>query len=557
MIFDLYPGLPLLVGLVLMPLFGVTGRRIVSLLAPAASLVCFAAASPDAGWSFQMAQHEWVIWHSDALARVFALAFALYALIAGIYAWTETARGPKTASMALAAGGVGIAFAGDLLTLYFFWELLTIGSMFAIWYGGTREAIRAGFHYVMVHLFGGMCLLTGILLHLAHGGEGLQAVSLDTAAGWLILLGFVINAAVPPLHAWLSDAYPRASIYGTVFLAAFTTKSAVYALARFFPGADILVWAGAIMALYGVVYAVLENNIRRLLAYHIISQVGYMVCGVGLGTALAINGASAHAFSHIFYKGLLLMSAGAVIYSTGRGQLTELGGLARPLKWTLFFCMIGAFSISGVPLFNGFISKSMIISAASESHRGVAELMLLIASMGTFLHTGLKLPWFTFFGKDQGARVLRPVPRSMMLAMSLSAVVCVGNGVIPGLLYRMLPNPVDYHPYTTAHVIQSLELLIGTALGFWILRSKLGGQATVTLDTDRLYRGPSSWVVLNSGRVLHWAGLQANRTVSGLLSGSWHVINAVYNRVQTDALSSLIVAIWVMLSIVALLLFRR
>jgi hypothetical protein len=212
------------------------------------------------------------------------------------------------------------------------------------------------------------------------------------------------NAAVPPLHAWLSDAYPRASIFGTVFLAAFTTKAAVYALVRGFPGVDALVWLGVAMALFGVVYAVLENDIRRLLAYHIISQVGYMVAGVGLGTALALNGTSAHAFAHIFYKGLLMMSAGAVIYATGRGKLTELGQLAKPMKWTLILMMIGAFSISGVPFFNGFVSKSMIVSAAADAGRAPIELLLLLASMGTFLHTGLKLPWYTFFARDHGAQ---------------------------------------------------------------------------------------------------------------------------------------------------------
>jgi multicomponent Na+:H+ antiporter subunit D len=251
--------------------------------------------------------------------------------------------------------------------------------------------------------------------------DGVRGDAGDQLSAWLILAGMVTNAAVPPLHAWLSDAYPRASVFGTVFLAAFTTKAAVYALARAFPGVELLVWAGTIMALFGVVYAVLENDIRRLLAYHIISQVGYMVAGVGLGTALALNGTAAHAFSHIFYKGLLMMSAGAVIYATGRGKLTELGQLAGPLRWTLILMMIGAFSISGVPFFNGFVSKSMVVSAAAYADRAPIELLLLVASMGTFLHTGLKLPWFTFFGKDQGARVLRPVPVSMYVAMGLAA----------------------------------------------------------------------------------------------------------------------------------------
>jgi multicomponent Na+:H+ antiporter subunit D len=324
----------------------------------------------------------------------------------------------------------------------------------------------------------------------------------------------VTNAAVPPLHAWLSDAYPRASVFGTVFLAGFTTKAAVYALARGFPGVELLVWGGAFMALFGVVYAVLENDIRRLLTYHIISQVGYMVAGVGLGTALALNGSAAHAVSNIFYKGLLMMAAGAVIYATGRGKLTELGQLAGPLRWTLVFMMIGAFAISGVPFLSGFVSKSMVVSAAAYSDRGAIELLLLVASMGTFLHTGLKLPWFTFFGKDQGARVLRPVPASMYIAMALAAAVCVITGVLPGpTLYALLPFDATYQPFTAHHFVESLQLLTGTALGFWLLRVKLGGEPTTTVDIDRFYRQPILWVIDGAGAVLESVG---SRTRLGL-----------------------------------------
>jgi multicomponent Na+:H+ antiporter subunit D len=519
--FLFHPVLPFVLAAALVPPTAPTGRRALSLAAPAASLWLLLSLGDGARILLPLFGQDWVLLRLDALGYVFALAFILYAFIAAIYAWQETGAGPKAASLGLCGAGVGVVLAGDLLSLFLFWEWLTITSLFLIWLGNTPGAWAAGLRYVAFHLLGALMLLVGILSRVADGETGFAAMTLDHWSSWLILGGMLTNAAVPPLHAWLSDAYPRASVFGTVFLAAFTTKAAVYALARGFAGAEPLVWAGTVMALFGVVYAVLENDIRRLLAYHIISQVGYMVAGVGLGTALALNGTAAHAFSHIFYKGLLMMSAGAVIYATGRGTLTGLGGLAGSLRWVLVLMMIGAFSISGVPLFNGFVSKSMIVSAAGYADRGAVELLLLVASMGTFLHTGLKLPWFTFFGRDQGARVVRTVPASMYAAMGLAASVCVVTGLMPGAtLYVALPFDASYQPFTAHHVVESLQLLVGTALGFWLLRAKLGGEPTTSRDVDVLYRQPISWLVGGAGTALEAAGQNVRRLTGDAVEGA-------------------------------------
>lgn len=500
----LHPSLPVFAAALAVPVLNQSAQRIVALLSAilAAGLVFML--PEESGTSFEVAGYVLRPLDVDALSRVFAAAFSLYAVVSSIFAWRDTCTVTRAAALWLVGGGIGLVLAGDLICLFIFWELLAFSSLFLVWAGRDPSSSAAGFRYIFLHLSGGLCLLTGVIVHLQGGGPNtLASLPLAGPAAWLMLVGVLLNAAVPPLHAWLPDAYPRASLFGSIFLAAFTTKSAVYVLARLFPGADVLVWLGAVMALYGVVFAVLENDIRRLLGYHIISQVGYMVCGVGIGTALAVNGSAAHAFSHIFYKGLLMMSAGAVIWATGRGKLTELGGLAGPLRWVLVMCMIGAFSISGVPLFNGFISKAMVVSAAAEAHYGAIELMLVIASMGTFLHTGLKLPWFTFFGNaDQPTPVGRPVPRSMMLAMGLTAVICIVTGIYPAVLYAALPHPVDYHPYTIDHVIGALQLLIGTALGFWLLRGVLGGQPTITLDLDRFYRRPVRLAVASGSALL-------------------------------------------------------
>ena len=518
----IHPVLPFLLGAALVPLLGVTGRRIVSLLAPALGLALVLTLPEDASLPVHVLGFDLELLRLDALARVMAVAFTLYAVIAGIYSWRDEGALSKAGALALAGGGVGVVCAGDLLSLLLFWETLAISSMLLVWNDRSPQALAAGYRYILFHILGGLCLLAGFVLHVGAGGStAITAMELAGPAAWFFFFGIAINAAIPPLHAWLPDAYPRATIFGTVFLAAFTTKSAVYVLARLFPGAEPLIWLGAAMALYGVVFAVLENDIRRLLGYHIISQVGYMVCGVGIGTALALNGTAAHAFSHIFYKGLLMMSAGAVIYATGRGKLTELGNLARPLKWALVLMMIGAFSISGFPLFNGFISKAMVVSAAAEAKLPRIELMLTIASMGTFLHTGLKLPWFTFFGPPSATppAVLRPIPASMMLAMGLTALVCIVTGVAPNLLYARLPFAVDYHPYTLDHVLIALELLVGTALGFWLLRGILGGQATTTWDADRLYRRPLALLAESSSRGLGAAFAAAERGVRALGNG--------------------------------------
>jgi multicomponent Na+:H+ antiporter subunit D len=446
-----------------------------------------------AHWTFALPPYTLQLLRVDALSHVFGIIFSLIVCIGSLYAVHVRRGSEHAATLLYAAGALGVTYAGDWLTLFVFWELMAVASLFVVWSGGTERAHAAGFRYLLVHITGGSLLFCGILLHLADGGSfAIHALTTsDTrgAAFWLILLGVAINAAIPPLHAWLTDAYPAASTTGSVFLSAFTTKTAVYVLVRLFPGAEVLVWAGVIMTLYGVVYAILASDMRTLLSYHIVSQVGYMVTGVGVGTALALNGAVAHAFCHILYKALLFMGAGAVIHATGKRKLTELGGIAKYMPAVVLLYMVGAVSISGFPLFNGFISKSMIISAAAESHLPIAELLLALASIGTFLSIGLKLPYLAFFGPDSGIRPSR-IPPNMLLAMGIGACGCIALGVFPGWLYARLPFGATYHPYTVDHVISSLQLLLGTGIGFWWLLKKLGGEPTISVDTDWFYRKP-------------------------------------------------------------------
>ena len=486
----IHPGLVLIAGAWILPFCKGRVKRAVMILLPAAALVDCFLIQPGTYGVVRFLGQEVVFGRADRLSLVFSYVFALVALIGMIYSLHVDDDAQHVAALTYAGAALGAVFAGDFLSLFLFWELMALSAALLVLLRRVPAASAAGFRYVLVHVFGGLCLFAGIVVHWSQTGSlafGDLSPYAGSAAFALILIAFLVNAAVPPLGAWLPDAYPEATATGAVFLTAFTTKSAVYALVRGFAGTEILVWLGAAMAVYGVVYAVLENDARRLLAYHIISQVGYMVCGVGLGTELALNGATAHAFAHILYKALLFMGAGAVLQVTGLRKLSEMGGLYKTMPVTLALYMVGAFAISAVPLFSGFVSKSMVVSAAGESHRAAIYLLLTLASSGTFLHTGLKLPYYMFFGKDRGLRASEP-PRNMLVAMGLAAAACIVIGVVPVALYSRLPFRVDYIPYTVRHVTATLGLLGFTALGFLVLLKQLDPEPVISLDTDWFYR---------------------------------------------------------------------
>lgn len=446
----------------------------------------------------------------DPLSRIFATIFALITFLGGIYAFHIKDTLQQVATLIYSASAIGATFAGDFITLFIYWELMAVSSVILIWARRDSQSYNAGFRYLFIHIFGGSILLAGIVLHIFESNSTLIVAlnSRSSIANWLILIGFGLNAAIPPLNAWLPDAYPKASITGAVFMSALTTKTAVYALARVFPGWEILLILGTLMTVFGVVYALLTNDIRELLAYHIISQVGYMVAGVGIGTQLSINGSTAHAFSHILYKALLFMGAGAVIYSTGTSRLNQLGGLVKLLPITFILYLIGGFSISSVPLFNGFISKSIIVHAALEKSTMVpssemnvlliAVFIMNLAMIGTFLSTTLKLPYYVWFHKDKPDEQLQsnPIPFNMHLGMALTAMLCIIFGLKPSLLYTYLPFNMDYHPFEITHLSETLEILLATFVVFWIFRLKLKPEPLILLDFDWFYRRPKKYLKL-------------------------------------------------------------
>jgi len=461
----------------------------------------------------------------DALSIVFAHVFAIQALIGFIYAFHVDDRWQHMAACMYIGGAFGCLFAADYVTLFIFWELMSVASTFLIWLNRKPASNKAGIRYFLFHVMGGLFLLCGLLLRYQATGN-FEFGAADPSAGnfydILIMLGFCVNAAVVPLHAWLPDAYPEATVTGAVFMSAYTTKTAVYVLLRAFSGFEILAIMGTLMTLYGVFYATIENNARRILGYHIVSQVGYMVAGVGIGTAMTINGACAHAYAHILYKGLLFMGAGALLYSAGTAKLSELGGLFKRLPWVFALYMVAAVSISGFPLFSGFISKTMTITGAAEAHHTWLAVGMELAAVGTFLSVGIKLPYFAWFGKEDCGIDLKPIPVNMYIGMSIGAALCFIIGVRPGLLYDLLPNPVEYVPYTSWHVLQSMMLLSFTGLGFYILRKKLVPEAKINLDFDYVYRWVGRLVLGIAGKVIApldnwWSEFYARVGLKGMI----------------------------------------
>jgi multicomponent Na+:H+ antiporter subunit D len=519
--FWLHPAAILLLGGALLPLVPQRAKLAYVLLVPALLFARTLALGKGVFGQITILDFTLTFGRVDALSLVFGYIMALACFVSTLYGAHVKRNAEHIAAWVYVAGSIGTIYAGDLLTVFLFWEVMAFSSVFLVWFRGRQESLNAGYRYLLVHVAGGVALLAGIMLHYraTHSfAFSLFDVHHLTPATWLILAGFLLNAAVPPLHAWLPDAYGEATFNGAIFMSAFTTKTAVYALIRGFAGTEILVALGVIMALYGVVYAVLENDSRRLLAYHIISQVGYMVAGVGLGTEMAINGACAHAFAHILYKGLLFMGTGSVLYMTGQSKFTELGGLYKKMPWTFLFTLIGGLSISAFPLFSGFVSKSMIVSAGFEDHKLWAAFLLMLASAGTFLHTGLKVPYFIWFGKNNckpatWARAADPT-WNMMAAMGLASALCIFIGSYTPYLYKMLPYQnaaTEYAAtvYSSYHVSETLLILCFTGLGFFLLLKKLTPEATISLDLDWPYR--------MGGRAFYWFASKPVQCVDNLV----------------------------------------
>lgn len=501
MINELPPFAIFFIGALIIPFLRGCLKQAFLLLIPIAAFWSLLNLSEGVYWVVNFLNYQLIFGKVDRMSLAFGYIFTIISFIALLYSLRINDDNQYISGLLYGGSAVGAVFAGDFITLYIFWEVMAVTATFIIWASKTKASQNAGMRYLVIHIFGGLCLLIGILMHVHQTGSiEFGYIGLNSMASYFILLGFGINAAFPILHAWLPDAYPEATFSGTVFLSAFTTKTAVYVLARSFPGTEMLIWVGATMTAFPIFYAVIENNLRRVLSYSLINQVGFMVVGVGIGTQLSINGTVAHAFCHILYKALLFMSMGAVLHQTGKINATDLGGLYKTMPLTMIFCCIGAASISAFPLFSGFVSKSMIVSAAAHDGLTIIWFMLIFASAGVFHHSGIKIPYFAFFSHDSGIRTKEP-PLNMLIAMGIAAFLCVFLGTFPSYLYNILPYPVDYVPYSGYHIIDQLQLLFFSALAFTLLMRSGNYPAEIrctNVDFDWFYRKGASafmWVL--------------------------------------------------------------
>jgi len=511
------PGLIMVLGAMLIPLLGERQRLFALLGLPALTLGAVWGLPADASVQLAFLDYTLEPVRSTAVGRLFATVFAIMAFAGGLYAHRQATTTELTAAFVYAGSAIGVTFAGDLLTLFVFWEVMALGSAVVVWSGGTQTAYLAGIRYLLIHLLGGVVLMVGIVAHAVDTGSlNFTAMQPESLGTWLILIGFLVNAGAPPLSAWIPDAYPEASPSGTVFLSAFTTKTAVFALLVGFPGADILVPIGLYMVFYGIIYALLENDMRRILAYSIVNQVGFMVAAIGIGTSMALNGAAAHAFAHIIYKALLLMSAGSVLLMTGKRKCTDLGGLFQSMPVTAINGIVGALAISAFPFTSGFVTKSLETSAAANEGMLIVWLLLLAASAGVFLHAGIKFPWFVFFQKDSG---LRPpeAPANLRLAMWLFSFLCLAIGIYPQPLYAILPYPVDYQPYTVDHLVTQFQVLLFAGFAFFVMLKQMRRTLTISLDFDWFYRKFFNEIGNEfTGRTSIARGIQEQRVVAGI-----------------------------------------
>ena len=515
---------------------------------------------------------DMVLYRVDGLSFIFGLAFLIAATLNAIYALHQDSIIEDSSALIYAGAAVAATFVGDFMSLFIFWELTAISSVFLILKSGTRAAYGAAMRYLTIQVLSGVLLLFGAAqLFVATGNLTLRSLELGADAGtWFFMFAFGIKAAFPLMHNWLQDSYPRATIVGAVVLSAFTTKLAVYILARVFAGEHILIWVGAIMTVFPIFFAVVENDLRKVLAYSLNNQVGFMVCAIGVGTELALNGAAAHAFAHIIYKGLLFMSMGAVLYRTGTTKASELGGLFRSMPWTALFCIIGAASISAFPLFSGFVAKSLTMTAVLDGHYYIVWAMLLFASAGVLEHSGIKVPYFAFFGHDGGHRV-EEAPFNMLLAMGIAAFICIGIGVPAatglgyGFLYNMLPYPdvaLGYKPYTVEHVITQMQLLVLAAFAFVMLK-RFGlyppEKPGTILDSDWAYRRAGYGTALWSGAVWAKIGPALANVWRRLMSRGFSRVEAAFSPQGQLARGPLIggMAVWtgLLLGVVLLMSF--
>lgn len=436
--------------------------------------------------------------------RMAAFCFALVGALSVLYGISVAKPSEQALSLVGIASALGVSFAGDFITFFIFWEALTFSAGGLILLHKTPEAIKAGSRFLVFQIFGGLVLLFGILQHYAVSGSFM--IDIPQAGLYFFIIGIGIKCAFILVHFWLPWAYPIASFPISVVLSALSTKAALYALSRVIADTNMfVVYVGASMTIYGFTMALAQKDLRKLLSFHIISQVGYMVAGVGLATAQSVDGALLHLFNHMLYKGLLFMAAGSVLYAFNTENVYDLkGSPEKPPVWKVlpiptFAAVCGSLAIAGTPFFNGFVSKYLLKYSFAEVNP--AGTLLLIASVGTVI-SFCKFLYFGFF--KARANAVRMPTFTMNLSMITVALGTILLGVYPKIIHDILPYASKLPYYTATSMWGSLQFILYGTVIFIILRKFLDPsnkpKIYKMLATDPFWNflGPAAYKVANA-----------------------------------------------------------
>ena len=384
------------------------------------------------------------------LVTVNLIAFAIMAYSANYMEKYTEKWNFYTLFLLMLAGMEGVVITGDIFNLFVFLEIASVASYALVAYGTEAEELEASFKYLVMSSVGSLFVLLGIAFLYGYTSTLNMADMAMTLAGkgpgriipfvgTLFIMGFGLKAALVPFHAWLPDAHPSAPAPVSAMLSGVLIKAlGVYTLMRIFFNIfgvtptvlSVLMLMGAISMIVGVLLAIGQWDLKRLLAYHSISQIGYVVLGLGIGTPLGILGGLFHLFNHSVFKSLLFLNSGAVEYAAGTRDLKEMGGLKKEMPVTADTSMIASMSIAGIPPFNGFWSKLFIIIAAIEAHHFVYAALAVIASILT-LASFMKVQRYAFFGKAyKEDRDVKEAPVFMRLSMMMLAAVCIIGGIL-------------------------------------------------------------------------------------------------------------------------------
>ena len=502
---NLHPGMIMMLFGMLIWVLPECMRKAMSILAPICAAISFYLLNEGSRFTFYATRSFKVeLINVDRMTLAFMLVFIMISFIAAIYS-LETQDRKESGMSAFYTGSIlGIILAGDSISFIVFWEISAFASTYLIYKRNSRKSSRAAFRYLLMHAFGGNILLVGIMIHVAkYGTEFVNISSSRDLSFWLVLIGVAVNAAIPPFNGWLPDAYPNTTISGMLYMGSFTTKAAIYALIRFFAGTEFLIWIGALMALYGACMAIMDNDIRRLLSYHIISQLGMMVAALAVGSKTGVDAASAHTVTNVLFKGVMIMCAGVIIYSTGKSKITELGGLWKKMPVTSICFLICSLAIAGIPFSSGFASKALITESLTREGHIIPYILVNAAGVGTLLSVTYKINYFVFFGKSDKSIEVSRIPKSMNIAIMMGTIVTVILGIFPQLIYRYTTHGTHINPFTLTHILEYLAIFIGSSIPFMIFIKKMKPHDEISIDFDFIVRKPLYKLVEGISKTIH------------------------------------------------------